>query len=210
MKLSQVCLLGAVVVACAAMEVQGEVVGMFWQEEGPNVWNLYAAVTDTDDTFVLSADLGDDGIDLPPDGVNNGLYSDTGAIFDPPQSLLTIGGVTPTFARPFTITPSGSGSYADASWFVTDGVAGEFLPDIGNPYTDFALWLGHFEVEDGAFLGGDMGGPLGDIQSRVFIGWENSQNQPGFGVFNIYRTPAPGSLALLALAGLLRRRRIRH
>lgn len=184
-----------------------DVLATFWETEldappGVDVYDLFASVTA--ETLVLNADLGDDTIDLPPDGVNTGLFSAMGAILD--DSFVTLGGEDVSFARPFTITPSGSGSLADAAWFVIGGVPPEFHP---NDYSSYALWLGRFVVDKHALLGGDIGGPGGDIQSRIFVGWTDDFGV-GFGVFNIPHIPAPASLAVLlvgALTGSMPRRR---
>ena len=99
-----------------------------------------------------------------------------------------------------------SASLADASWFVIGGVPPEFHP---NDDSNYALWVGHFVVDKNARLGGDIGGPDGDIQSRIFVGWTDDLGF-GFGVFNIPLIPAPASLAVLlvgALTGSMPRRR---
>lgn len=196
-----ICLLA--VVACAAGESHASVVGMFWEEEVPNtnIWNLYAAV-DSAQTFVLTADLGDLGVG------STGLFSTMGAIISA-ESFVTIGSVNPSFARAFAVTPSGSGSMLDAAWFVTVDVFPILLP---NEFSAFATQLGHFVLDPGApgaFLGGNMGGPNSDIQSRMFVGWQDV-NGVGFGLFDISMTPTPGSILLLALGAIFSTRRRRR
>ena len=199
MRTTKLFVLASALAVCAAGEVRADISGIFWERSG-NVWDLYAAMTS--DTSILNADLGDVTITEPPDGVNTGLYSTMGAMIFA-DSYLTIGGVDASFARPFTITPSRTGSFADAAWFVVGGVMAQFHP---NDYSDYALQLGHFVAESGAMLSDDMGGPLGDIQSRIYIGWED-MNGVDFGVFNI---PAPASAFLLALIGVAPSRRRRR
>ena len=199
MKTTKLFVLAAALAVCAAGEVRADISGIFWERSG-NVWDLYAAMTP--DTSILNADLGDVTITEPPDGVNTGLYSTKGAIIFA-DSYLTIGGVDPSFARLFTITPSCNGSYVDAAWFVIGGVMAQFHP---NDYSDYALQLGHFVAESGAMLSDGMGGPNSDIESRIFIGWEDT-NGVGFGVFNI---PGPASAFLLALGGVSQMRRRRR
>lgn len=195
MKITRMYLFVAAASAWCSSEASAGVIGMFFEVEAPNVYNLYAAMSA--DTVVFNADLGDGTIDLPPDGVNTGLFSSMGEVIfsgDPfcstsPDSCLMIGGVDPMFARPFTVTPFGTGSMADAAWFVIGGVPAQLHP---NDFSDYALQLGHFVVEDGARLAG------GGIQSRIYLGWEDIDGVAEFGVFTII--PAPGSIALLALA----------
>ena len=200
MKTTKLFVLAAALAVCAAGEVRADVISMFWDRSG-DVWDLYAAITE--DTSILNADLGDVTIDLLPDGVNTGLYSTMGAMIFA-DSYLTIGGVNPSFARPFTITASGTGSFADAAWFVVGGVMAMFHP---NDYSDYALQLGHFVAESGAMLSDDMGGPLGDIHSRIYIGWQDDNNEVASGVYNI---PAPAAAFLLALGGVSQMRRRRR
>ena len=199
MRTTKLFVLASALAACAAGEVRAGVIGIFW-ERSDDVWDLYAAMTP--DTKILNADLGDVTITEPPDGVNTGLYSTMGAMIFA-DSYLTIGGVAPSFARPFTITPSGTGSYADAAWFVVGGVMAQFHVNV---YSDYALQLGHFVAESGAMLSDDMGGPLGDIQSRIYLGWQDT-NGVAFGVFNV---PAPASAFLLAIGGVSQMRRRRR
>ena len=215
MRKEAICLFA--VVLCAGGESHAEVVGIFWEkEELPpmslyTIWNLYAAV-DTAQTFVSTADLGDLGVG------STGLFSTMGFSIiysgDPfcstsLDSCLTIGSVDPTFARDFTVTPSGTGGVADAAWFVTVDV---FPILLSNDFSSYATQLGHFVVDPGApldVLGGPMGGPNGDIQSRIFVGWTDATGV-GFGLFDIPITPAPASFAVLVLGGMSQSRRRRR
>ena len=185
---------------CAAPSASAGVISVFWNEAdapvGQTAWDLYASVTE--DTTVLNADLGDEQIDLPPDGVNTGLFSNGGAILG--SSFVTLGGANVQFARALTITPSGSGSMVDAAWFFALGVDPEFDAEDG-----YRVWLGRFFVNEGVVLGGALGGPDRDIQSRIFIGWEDDAGA-GLGVYDIPRAPAPGAVSLLALLALTSRR----
>ncbi|MEE8154363.1 MAG: right-handed parallel beta-helix repeat-containing protein, partial [Phycisphaerales bacterium] len=81
-------------------------------------------------------------------------------------SFLALGNEAVSFARPFTISPSGTGSLADAAWYTTNGATPEFDPDTG-----YRVLLGRFFVDQGATLGGAFGGPNADTQSRVYVGW---------------------------------------
>ena len=204
--------LAGAVIAWGAGQASADVIGTFWELEAPNVYNLYAAMSS--DTIVFNADLGDTTINLPPKGVNTGLFSSMGSIIfsgDPygsssPDSWLGIGNVSnPTdldFARLLTVDPFGTGSMADAAWFVIGGVPAQFHL---NDLSDYALQLGHFVVDDGAFIGGMAGG----IQSRIFIGWEDMDGVAEFGVFNVALIPTPASIALLMVGGLAHSRRRR-
>ena len=210
MKITKTYLAVAMSCACGAATItHADVLGAYLELESPNVYNLYAAMSA--DTIVFNADLGDTTIDLPPAGVNNGLFSEQGAILfsgDPfastsPDSWLSIGDVSSPgslqFGRPMSVDPFGTGSMADAAWFVIDGVAAEFRP---NQWSDYALQLGHFVVEDGALLGGFAGG----LPSRIYIGWEDDDGVAEFGVFNI---PTPAALSLLLCSAFCSRRRRR-
>ena len=151
MKTTRLFAVATAIAACAAGEVRADIIGMFW-ERSDDVWDLYAAMTM--DTSILNADMVDFTITLPPDGLNTGLYSTTGGITSG-DSYVTIGGVAPSFARLL----SGTGSYADASWFVIGGVVAQLHP---NMYSDYALQLGHFVAEAGTTLSDGMGGLSGD------------------------------------------------
>ncbi|MCH8823569.1 MAG: hypothetical protein IH984_08690 [Planctomycetes bacterium] len=150
------------------------VLGVSWEPVDMG-WDLYANVSQ--DTIVLNADLGDVNIDLLPDGINAGLFSTNGIILI--GSFLALGDEAIDFARILTITPSGTGSLVDASWYALNGATPEFDPETG-----YRVWLGRFFVEPGASLGGASGGPNSDTQSRVYIGWVDD-NGIGVGVFDI-------------------------
>ncbi|MEE8154918.1 MAG: hypothetical protein V3T53_08135, partial [Phycisphaerales bacterium] len=57
----------------------GGVLDVFWELDGSG-WDLFASVTA--DTVIFNADLGDENINLPPGGVNTGLFSTNGNILD--------------------------------------------------------------------------------------------------------------------------------
>lgn len=188
----------------AAPMVTAGVINVTWDRSsapaGQAAWDLYASVTA--DTLTLNADLGDQAIDEPPDGIDTGLYSIGGTMLA--GSFVTLGGANISFARDLTITPSGAGSLADAAWFFALGVAPEMDGQGG-----YRIRLGRFFVDEGTGLGGALGGPGGDLQSRIFIGWEDDAGA-GVGVFNIPFVPAPGAAALLALTVLGCRQRRRR
>jgi hypothetical protein len=188
-----------VLTASIVNEARADVFGVFWELESPTTYNLFATMSS--DTVVLTADLGDTTIDLPPDGVNTGLFSSMGHIILA-QSFLTIGAVNPSFARRFMVTDFGvDGSRADAAWYVIGGVLAQ--PHQGSP-SGHALRLAHVVIDDGALLGGLAGG----IQSRIYIGWEDLDGIAEEGVFNI--VPAPPAVALLALGVIPHARRRRR
>ncbi len=162
-------------VLCAAPVSLAGVMNVFWEQNGSG-WDLFASVTA--DTIVYNADLGDETINLPPaNAPNTGLFSTNGAILD--TSFLALGDETVQIAREFTISPSGTGSLADASWYATNGAVPEFDPDTG-----YRIWLGRFFIEEGATLGGAFGGPNADTQSRIYIG-SLDDNGIGLNVFEI-------------------------
>ncbi len=198
----QVLMLAGAVVLCATASARGDVVGIFW--EGSNTeWDVFAALTA--DTVLLAADMGDVGLDEPPDGVNNGLYSSIGQIIAQ-GSFVTFGGVPPFLLRSLTINPSGTGSLADAAWFAIGGVPAQPHP---NDFSTHALQLGHFVVEPDTFIGG-LGGPNLDVQSSIHLGWTDIDGPPESGVFNIPQVPGPASVGLLALGLVGHGRRRRH
>ncbi len=198
----QVLMLAGAVVLCATAGARGDVVGIFW--EGSNTeWDVFAALTA--DTVLLTGDMGDVGLNEPPDGVNNGLYSSMGQIIAQ-ESFMTFGGVPPIPIRLLTITPSGTGSLADAAGFVIGGVLAQPHP---NDFSFYALQLGHFVVDSDTFIGG-LGGPNLDVQSRIHLGWTDVDGVAESGVFNIPRIPGPASVGLLALGLVGHSRRRRH
>lgn len=148
--------------------------GVSWEFTGTS-WELYANATV--DTVVNIADLGDQTINLPPGGLNTGLFSSNGSILG--SSTLALGSEIVFFPRAFTITPSGTGSLADASWYAQPGSAAVFDPDAG-----YRIYLGEFFIDPGATLGGAFGGKGGATQSRIFIGWVDDLGID-FAVFNI-------------------------
>jgi len=183
----------------------GQVLGVEWRTNSLTSFDLFAEVAPG--TTVLNADVGDETIDMPPGGVNHGLFSSGGDIL--PTSGVALGQFGSgevAFAREASITEVGDGSLFDASWFVVGGVAGEQVDvDSGSI---LGVMLGTFDVEPGATLGG-LGGLDGSLQSRIFFTWTSDQGT-GSGVFDIAQVPAPGSAALLALAGLTMARRRRR
>ena len=72
----------------------GGVLDVFWELNGGG-WDLYAGVTA--DTVILNADLGDQNIDLPPGGINTGLFSTNGDILG--TSSLALGTEDESYAR---------------------------------------------------------------------------------------------------------------
>lgn len=173
--------------ACVA---QAGVLDVVLESKGAGAFDLHALVSP--DTTVKNADLGDRTLDLPPNGVNTGLYSFDGAIL---AAELKIGSGPVSFARALSIQPSGTGSLVDAAWFSTVG---------SGPDADSRVWLGHFVVESGATLGSPLRGIL---ESRIFVGWTDSAGT-GFGVFTI--VPTPGTTAGFVLAAMCLGRRRRH
>ncbi len=191
-----------------ASTAHGGIIGTQWLRVGPSeVW-LYALAEEN--TVLLNADLGDTNIDQAPDGVNNGLYSTDGAVLN--SSSLTIeprdGSL---FApRPLSITPSGSGSHLDAAWFTDDPSFAAFV-DFGSGPTQ-AFLLARIDLEfNTTTIGGPNGGPTGDIQSRIYIGWTDEflRGTAQFGVFDIPEIPAPPTALIAAplIAASSRRRR---
>lgn len=135
--------------------------GISWEFTGTS-WELYANVTV--DTVVLNADVGDQNINLPPNGVNTGLFSSNGNILG--SSTLALGAEAVSFPRALTITPSGTGSLLDAAWYAQFGAPAVFDPDAG-----YRVYLGEIFIAPGATLGGAFGGKGGATQSRIYIGW---------------------------------------
>lgn len=137
------------------------ITGVSWQFTGTS-WELYANATV--DTVALNADLGDQNINLPPGGVNTGLFSSNGSILG--SSTLSLGVEVVSFPRALTITPSGTGSVLDAAWYAQFGSAAVF-----DPVEGYRVFLGEFFIDPGATLGGAFGGPGANTQSRIYIGW---------------------------------------
>lgn len=146
------------------------ITGISWQFTGTS-WELYANCTS--DTIVLNADLGDENINLPPGGINTGLFSTNGSILG--SSTLALGDEVISFPRAFTITPLGSGSLADAAWYTQLGAAAVFDATEG-----YRVYLGEFFIAPGATLGGLGKG----TQSRLYIGWVDNLGID-IGVFDI-------------------------
>lgn len=172
----------------------GSISGVSWQFTGTS-WELYANATV--DTVVLNADLGDQNINLPPGGVNTGLYSSNGDILG--SSTLALGTELVSFARGVTITPSGSGSLLDAAWYAPFGA-----PAVFDPIEGYRIFLGEFFIDPGATLGGDTGGKGGTTQSRIYIGWIDDIGID-IGVFDIPEAcvalvNVPGDVALIQTA----------